>query len=331
VPAVPETALARAEQLAERVLPARAPKRRMLVIVNPYATTVSDRLRNLVVYALQGRYQVEAVDTERREHATQICREAAQEGYDAVVAFGGDGTVNEAANGLIGSPTPLTCLPGGSTNVYCRTLGIPADVVDATEHLLRMADDFRPRRVDTGRVNGRHFVSSSGIGLDASVVEQVDSHPRIKRRLGEWYFTWAAISTFTRRYMVKPPRVRLEMPDGSVDGVTVIIQNSDPFTYFGRHPIRICEGGGLDTGTLALLVLKRATLFEMPTLIPRVFSGRPESMLRHRQVQGFEPLTRFRVVTTDDRAFPLQVDGDFVGEFTEAAYEAAPASLTVVS
>src|SRR5215210_2083973 len=135
---VADTALERAEELAERVLPSRAPKRRMLVIVNPYATTVSDRLKNLVVYALQGRYSVEAVDTQARAHATALCREAAQEGYDVVVAFGGDGTVNEAANGLIGSETPLSCLPGGSTNVWCRTVGIPNDVVDATEHLLRL-------------------------------------------------------------------------------------------------------------------------------------------------------------------------------------------------
>ena len=191
---LPETALERAEALAERVLPERTPKRRMLVIVNPYATTVSDRLRNLVVYALQGRYQVEAVDTERRNHATQICREAASEGYDVVVAFGGDGTVNEAANGLAGTDTPLTALPGGSTNVFCRTLGIPSDVVDATEHLLRMADDFAPRVVDTGRVNGRHFVFASGIGLDASVVERVDAHPYRKARLGPWYYTYAAVA-----------------------------------------------------------------------------------------------------------------------------------------
>src|SRR3954463_7118018 len=165
----PETALERAEELAERVLPDRGPKRRMLVIVNPYASTVSDRLKNLVVYALQGRYSVESVDTQARSHATEICREAAGDGYDLVVAFGGDGTVNEAANGLAGSDTPLTALPGGSTNVFCRTLGIPNDVVDATEHLLRMADDFRPRRVDAGRVNDRLFVFGSGIGLDASV------------------------------------------------------------------------------------------------------------------------------------------------------------------
>ena len=132
-----------------------APARRMLIIVNPYATTVSDRLKNLVVYALRGRYDVDAVDTDARDHATELCREAAREGYDVVVAFGGDGTVNEAANGLVGSDTPLSCLPGGRANVYCRMLGIPTDVVDATEHLLLMADDWRAARVDVGPVNER--------------------------------------------------------------------------------------------------------------------------------------------------------------------------------
>src|ERR1700749_2339103 len=129
------------------------PSRRMLIIVNPYATTVSDRLRNLVIYALRGRYDVDAIDTDSRDHATVLSREAAGEGYDVVVAFGGDGTVNEAANGLAGSNTPLTCLPGGRANVYCRMLGVPDGGVDATEHLLRIADDWRPRRVDLGDVN----------------------------------------------------------------------------------------------------------------------------------------------------------------------------------
>ncbi|HEX3737570.1 MAG TPA: acylglycerol kinase family protein, partial [Solirubrobacterales bacterium] len=119
--------------------------KRMLVIVNPYATTMSDRLKHLVVYALQARYDVTAIDTERRGHATELSRQAAADGFDVVVAFGGDGTVNEAANGLLGSPTPLTCLPGGSSNVYARMLGIPNDIVDATEHLLRLADDWHPR------------------------------------------------------------------------------------------------------------------------------------------------------------------------------------------
>jgi diacylglycerol kinase family enzyme len=326
-----ETALERAEELAERVLPDRSPKRRMLVIVNPYATTVSNRLRNLVVYALQSRYTVEAVDTERREHATQITREAASEGYDVVVAFGGDGTVNEAANGLIGSSAPLSCLPGGSTNVVCRTLGIPNDVVDATEHLLRMADDFSPRRIDTGRVNGRHFVFSAGIGLDASVAERVDAHPKLKARLTEWYYTWSALSVFNRRYLVKPPRVRVEYPDGELDGVTAIVQNTDPFTYFGSRPIRVGRDVSFDSGTLSLTVLKRATPLEIATLIPRIFSGRPTAVANHGQVVSLTGLCEFHVESADDGTFPLQVDGDFVGEHTEAAFELAPQSLSVVS
>src|SRR2546422_3891959 len=159
-----------------------AAKRRMLIIVNPYAATVSDRLRHLVVYALQGRFEVDAVDTEARGHATEICREAAHEGYDVVVAFGGDGTVNEAANGLLGSNTPLCCLPGGSSNVFGRILGIPGELVDATEHVLALTDGWRIRKVDLGVVNARCFTFASGLGLDASVVQRVDANPRLKAR-----------------------------------------------------------------------------------------------------------------------------------------------------
>src|SRR4051795_3255001 len=164
-------ALERLADVAALERPARA--KRMLVIVNPYATTMSDRLKHLVVYALQGRYDVTAVETERKGHAIELVAEAAREAYDVVVAFGGDGTVNEAANGLAGSATPLTCLPGGSNNVWAKILGIPADVVDATEHLLALADAWAPRRVDLGRLNGRGFTFAAGMGLDASVVERV--------------------------------------------------------------------------------------------------------------------------------------------------------------
>src|SRR5436190_19717217 len=108
--------------------PARHAKKRMLIIVNPYATTVSDRLKNLVVYALQGRYEVEAETTEAKDHATEIGREAIDGGYDIVVAFGGDGTLNEIANGLAGTDIPVSILPGGATNVVARPLGIPTDV-----------------------------------------------------------------------------------------------------------------------------------------------------------------------------------------------------------
>src|SRR5947199_9770263 len=99
--------------------PRKSAKKRMLIIVNTYATTVSDRLKNLVVYALQARYEVEAVDTEAAEHAIEIGREARTGDYDIVVAFGGDGTLNEVVNGLAGTEVPVSVLPGGSTNVVC--------------------------------------------------------------------------------------------------------------------------------------------------------------------------------------------------------------------
>ena len=309
----------------------------MLIIVNPYATTVSDRLRHLVVYALQGRFEVDAVDTEARGHATELCREAAHEGYDVVVAFGGDGTVNEAANGLLGSTTPLCCLPGGSANVFGKMLGIPGDVVDATEHLLAMADDWRPRKVDVGVVNGRCFTFSSGLGLDASVVERVDANPRMKARFGPYFFTWVAVRTFMRRYLVNAPRLELEAAsDGSrvsnpkLEGVTAIIQNGSPFTYFKDRPIEILDGAALDSGLLACGVLHRATALSMPSIAVRAFSSHAR-VSGHRQVTGLDPTSELTVRTTDDRPLPLQVDGDYLGEVTEARYSIMPQALSVIS
>jgi diacylglycerol kinase family enzyme len=316
--------------------------KRMLVIVNPYATTVSDRLKHLVVHALRGAYEVDAVDTERRLHATELCREAAAAGYDVVVAFGGDGTVNEAANGLAGSGVPLTCLPGGRVNVYCRVLGIPADVVDATEHLLGLADDWRPRTVDLGQINDRYFVINAGVGLDASVVEQVDSHPRLKSRFGEYYYATVATSTFLRRYLRHPPQLAVSFDslgagaaDGAalpapVDGVTAIVQNGSPYTYFGSRPIELVSGSGLDSGDLAGVVLKRTTPIEVPTITWRALS-RAREVGDHRQVEAFRGIAGLTVRSRDDRLLPLQVDGDFIGEAPEAVFRVAPGMLTVVS
>ncbi len=307
-----------------------ANKRRMLIIVNPYATTVSDRLRHLVVYALQGRFEVDAVDTEARGHATELCREAAHEGYDVVVAFGGDGTVNEAANGLLGSPTPLCCLPGGSANVFGKMLGIPGDVVDATEHLLAMADDWRPRKVDLGVVNGRCFTFASGLGLDASVVERVDANPKMKARLGPYFFTWVAVSTFLRRYLVSPPRLQVQAHGETLEGVTAIIQNGSPFTYFQNRPVQIADGAALDSGALASGVLHRATPLSMPFIAWRALSG-GTGVTGNRHVTGLKDLNELIVSSSDGRLLPLQVDGDYLGEVSEARYSIMPQALNVVA
>jgi diacylglycerol kinase family enzyme len=309
----------------------------MLIIVNPYATTVSDRLKNLVVYALQGRYDVEAVSTEAQNHATELGREARDGGYDVVVAFGGDGTLNEVANGLAGTDVPVSVLPGGSTNVVCRTLGIPNDVVDATEHLLALADEWSPRKIDLGRVDGRHFVFSCGVGIDATVVRRVDAHPKLKAKAGPYYYSWAGISGFYRHYLRNPVRVRVETAGEEVEGVTALAQNSDPFTYFAKRPIRVCEGIEIDDGTLSMGVLKRATQRDAPTLIARLLGAAGSSAVGHGQIHHFDDVLDATVTSVSKRdegglrPFPVQVDGDYIGERERVELSVAPASLTVVA
>jgi diacylglycerol kinase family enzyme len=302
----------------------------MLVIANPYATTMSVRLKQLVVYALQGRFSVEAVDTQRKGHATELCREAAREGYDAVVAFGGDGTVNEVANGLVGSRTALIPLPGGATNVYCRMVGIPTDIVDATEHLLRLADAWEPRAVDLGRVNDRWFTFSAGAGLDATVVERVDRHPRLKARLGPWYYAQAATAVFLEKYVVNAPRVIAEVGGEEHAGVSVFVQNAQPYTYFRRRPITLSPGTELRSGDLSAVVLARANALDLPTMAYRLLAQRPQ-VGRHRQAHAFDGLDGLRVRSCDERPVPVQVDGDYVGEHEEADFSVRPGALRVLA
>jgi diacylglycerol kinase family enzyme len=310
----------------------------MLIIVNPYATTVSDRLRNLVVYALQGRYEVEAISTQAQGHATELSRQAgAGGGYDVVVAFGGDGTLNEVANGLAGSELPVSVLPGGSTNVVCRTVGIPNDVVDATEHLLSLADEWSPRKIDLGRVDERHFVFACGVGIDATVVRRVDENPKLKAKAGPYYYSWAGVSGFYRRYLLGAVRVKVEVGEQEpVEGVTAIVQNSDPLTYFATRPIRVCEGIAIDDGTLSLAVLRRAAQRDMPTLIPRLFSEK-RTASTHKQVLHFDDVTEAAITSVSEsrdggpKPFPLQVDGDYIGDYAHIELSAEPGALTIVA
>jgi len=320
----------RSPERAVAALRAPAAAKRMLVIVNPYATTMSEKLRHLVVYALQGRYDVDAVDTQRRGHAIELCREAAQEGYDVVVAFGGDGTVNEAANGLVGSATVLTALPGGSNNVFAKLLGIPADVVDATEHLLALADDWQPRKVDLGVVNGRYFTFAAGMGLDAAVVERVDAHPKLKSRFGPAYYIESAVATFVSQYALRPPRISVEVGGQRLDGVSAFFQNAPHYTYIGARPVTLAAAGALDSGTLAGLLLRRARAYDTPSVTLRALLG-PERVARHGSIATFPPFTTALLRSTDGRPVPLHVDGDHIGDELEARLGIVPGALSVIA
>ncbi|MBS1885288.1 MAG: hypothetical protein JSS97_20240, partial [Actinobacteria bacterium] len=190
---------------------------------------------------------------------------------------------------------------------------------------------------DLGRVDERHFVFACGAGIDATVVKRVDAHPKLKAKAGPWYYSWAGVSALTRRYLVNPVRLRVTVPgQDPVEGVTAITQNSDPFTYFSTKPVYVNEGIAIDDGTLAMAVLKRAAMRDMPTLLPKLFSPKKPAV-RHRQIVGFQDLTGATIESISEdrsgapRSFQLQVDGDYIGERTRVELGIEPGALTIVA
>lgn len=318
-------------EVGRAALEAAPTVRRMVVIVNPHAAGVEPRVRRLITAALASRYDVETVDTDAPGHATGLAGAAARGGADVVVTMGGDGTVNEAANGLLGTGVPLFPLPAGSQNVYAKLLGIPADLVDAAEHLLGVADRWAPRAVDAGRVNGRLFTFSAGIGLDADVVARVDANPARKARLRELAYIQSAIGVFLRDYAVRPPKLTVEAPGhDAIEGVTVLVQNAATYTFAGARPIEVCREVALDSGTLSAAVMRRTTPLDLATMGARLWL-RSLHAGDHRHATALERIDTLRVRRTDGAPIVVQVDGDALPPAEEARFDVLPGALTVVA
>jgi len=301
---------------------------RLLLIVNTSASAVTARARVVIRKALSADHDVTTSETSRRGNATRLAQDAAAAGYDAVVVLGGDGTLNEAANGLAGSQTALATLPGGSTNVFARTLGIAQDPVEATGELLSALARGSYRRVGLGSVNGRYFLFHVGMGFDAAVVSQVERRAALKRYAGHPLFVYAAFSTWFRHYDMSRPRLQVEIPGRPpVDALMAICLNSNPYTYLGNIPLNLAPDADLDRG------LVMAT-FRNLDMIP--FLGNVASVLRkgshfrrHGTVDYRPDLTEATVV--GHGPFPYQVDGDYLGEAEKLSFRHEPDALTVVT
>src|SRR5688572_24452736 len=179
---------------------------KVLLVVNSSASSVTARGRVVIRKALSADHDVTLVETSRRGHATRLALGAAKEGVDVVAVLGGDGTLNEAANGLAGTGTALAALPGGSTNVFARTIGLPNDPIEATGALLGGLAAGRIEPVGLGSVNGRYFLFHVGLGFDAAVVEQVERRAQLKRWAGHPLFVFSAFTTWFRHYDKSRPR-----------------------------------------------------------------------------------------------------------------------------
>ncbi len=236
-----------------------------MLIVNSFASSVTARNTVVVHRRLARGHDVEVVETNRRGHATRFAHDAARRGVDVVIGYGGDGTLNEVATGIAGTDAALGVLPGGSTNVFARTLGMPNDPIAAAELLARGIDAADLRPIGLGRVNGRFFCFHTGIGYDAAVVQAVERRASLKRWLGHPLFISAALTTWLHGYDRRHPHFSLDAGQlGRVDdGYFSIVLNTNPYTYLGNRALDLSPAATLDRG---LVVVTFRTLRVLPIL-----------------------------------------------------------------
>jgi len=299
---------------------------RVLLIANARAGSVSVRTREVIAKALSADFKLEVVDTEARGHATDLARDAVDQGFDAVLAFGGDGTINEACQELVGTDVAFGLLPGGTTNVMARSLGIPRDPVDATAFAASHLRSGTKRRINVGRLGARYFLFSAGMGLDAAVVRRVEADPEGKRASADWTFLKKALATGFTEYRGADPTISLEVGSSPPEKVLfVIICNARPFTYFGRFPVDACPEASLEKG-LDFLALTSIRTLTIPRIAWSVFVSR--SHPRWKNARYFADVTQGSLRAT--QPMPVQVDGDYIGEIDRAIVRLVPDSLDLL-
>ena len=299
---------------------------RLLLIVNSFASSVTARTTVLVAQAFGDDYDVSMVETNRRGHATRFARDAASRGVDVVVGCGGDGTVNEVANGLAGTDTVLAVLPGGSTNVFARTIGLPNDPVASAQALVAALHGGSTKRVGLGLVNGRYFLFHTGVGFDAAVVRKVERRAGVKRWAGHPLFIWSTLSTWMRGFDKRHPALRVHFDDGHElpDGYFAICLNTNPYTYLGNRPLDLSPAATLDRG-LVLITFRtmKATALLGSIAVALRGGGLPDRPYLS-QVTDLD-----HVVIEGERGFPYQVDGDYLGETRRLEFRHVPDALTL--
>ncbi|MCA1833807.1 MAG: diacylglycerol kinase family protein [Actinomycetota bacterium] len=299
-----------------------------LLVFNPEATTVTPRVRDVIAHALDDVVALEVAETKRRDHATEIARNAAASGVEMIFCLGGDGTLNETLNGVAGTGVTLGVLSGGGTNVFARTLGLPRDPVEATAVLIeKMREGAKPRILNLGNVNGRHFAFCAGVGFDAEVVQQVHEKFKHKQRFGETFFVVSAVRTFFLGTDRRMPALTVTLPDGrTINDVYILIAGkSDPFTFLGSRPLRLTPGASLDGGldATAVKTMKTAAIIRAAG---RGFSKR--GLTRGKNIDFVRDVDGFDVRAS--RPIALQLDGEYIGEAEHFTFSVERDALSVL-
>lgn len=309
---------------------------RVMLIVNPTATAVTPRRVGEVLHVLGRRHEVTVAETSERGDAARIARASADSGSSGIIVLGGDGTLNEAANGIVGSKVVLAPLPGGSTNVFARNIGLPRRILDAAGSVSDALSAGRSQRIGVGRVQAddrdpRVFVCHLGIGWDASLVAEVERHRRLERRATVALYTWAGLRTFVGYGDRRRPRLVASSGDEHVSGCFTLVQNSDPYTYVGPLPLRVAPSadrhGGLAATTLATLTA--------PVLLRALAAAATGRGVRAgpsiRVSSDLDSITvRSRGAGDDDDPLPYQIDGDHMGDARIIAIDRVSDALRVI-
>ncbi|MEO3810886.1 diacylglycerol kinase family protein [Sphaerisporangium sp. B11E5] len=318
---------------------------RALLLTNPKATSTHRRTRQVLIRALGAAVDLSVEETAYRGHATLLAGTAREKGFDAVAVLGGDGTVNEAVNGMLageGEPPALIVIPGGSANVMARALGLPNDPVEATGAVLEALREDRRRTVGLGRAiwddatiggtsgsatRSRYFTFSAGMGYDAEVVRAVEG----LRAAGYKASPTRYIGTALRHYLMtdrRHPALRLERPRRPVvDGIHMaIISNTAPWTYAGDRPVNPTPWAGFDTG-LDMLGLRRLGPLAMAHIVRQII-GERTGLARGRHLVQLHDEDEFTLVARRPTAF--QLDGDYLGERERVTFVSVPAALQVL-
>ncbi len=280
----------------------------------------------LIQTALAEHHEVELAMTSRRGHASRLARGAAATGTDIVAVLGGDGTLNEAANGLAGTDCALAALPGGSTNVFARTIGLADEPLDATQQLVSAIEADSVESVGLGEVEGRYFLFHCGSGFDAAVVQQVERRSALKRYAGHPLFLWAGFDTWLRHYDRTKPRMAVRHEKGGVDdSYFTVVLNTDPYTYFGSRPLSLAPEATLESG-LSVVALRTLSLGTMTGLLTDLFRGKP--LEDNDLVHTAHDLTD--LVLIGHYPFPHQLDGDYLGSTERLKFSWCPQVLRLV-
>lgn len=301
--------------------------------MNPRATATSPREREVLVGSLSSVAEVEVAHTANRGHAAALaCRAMRAGGTDAVIAVGGDGTVNEVVNGLLtdgvhdGVPA-LGVVPLGSTNVFARAVGLPNDPVEATGALLDALQSGSRREVSMGRVDDRWFVFAAGIGLDGAIVAGVEKARARGRKSTHVLYARVGVRTFfgtDRRH----PHLTVELPDGTVheDIYMAIVTNTDPWTFAGNRPLRPTPEATFEDH-LAVYARRRMSTAGLLYSFARLSGPRAKVGRRGAHVAYDVP----SLVVRSDVPMPVQVDGDYIGERTRVEIGIDPGALTIIA